>query len=118
MIVEDLNWEMVCKPNDCGGLGILNLIKFSAALRMRWLWREWNEEAKPWAGLGTPCTPQDVDLFAAATRVNIANAKNAPFREASWVDGRRYHAPYFLSLEKEKMHRVQGLGGKFSDLKK
>jgi hypothetical protein len=42
-----VNWEMVCKPKDCGGLGIFNLTKFASALRMRWLWHEWNDEAKP-----------------------------------------------------------------------
>jgi hypothetical protein len=26
-----VNWEAVCKPKDCGGLGILNLTKFASA---------------------------------------------------------------------------------------
>jgi hypothetical protein len=42
---------------------------------MRWLWNEWNHEAKPWAGLGTPCTTLDKDLFAAATKVDIGDGK-------------------------------------------
>jgi hypothetical protein len=46
-----VNWETVCKPMDCGGLGILNLTKFASALRIRWLWHEWNEEPKPWEHL-------------------------------------------------------------------
>jgi hypothetical protein len=43
---------MVCRPKDKGGLGILNLKKFVMALRLRWLWYEWKNEAKPWVGLG------------------------------------------------------------------
>jgi hypothetical protein len=31
-----VNWDMVCRPKDKGGLGILNLKKFTAALRLRW----------------------------------------------------------------------------------
>jgi hypothetical protein len=56
---------------------------------MRWLWHEWNDETKPWAGLGTPCTPQDKELFAVATRVTIGNGKKVQFWEAPWLDGRR-----------------------------
>lgn len=84
-----VNWEMVCKPKDCGGLGILNLTKFASALRMRWLWHEWKDEAKPWAGLGTPCTMLDNDLFAAATKVTIGDGKKASFWEDPWLNGRR-----------------------------
>jgi hypothetical protein len=80
---------MVCKPKVYGGLGILNLTKFASALRMRWLWHEWKDETKPWVGLGTPCTPQDKDLFAAATRVNIGNGEKALFWEAPWLNGQR-----------------------------
>jgi hypothetical protein len=54
-----VNWEMVCKPKGCGGLGILNLTNFALALHMRRLCHECNDEAKPWAALGTPCTPLD-----------------------------------------------------------
>jgi hypothetical protein len=80
---------MVCKPKDFRGLGILNLTKFASALRLCWLWHKWNDETKPWAGFGTPCTTQDSELFAAATKVIIGNGRKALFWEASWLDGRR-----------------------------
>jgi hypothetical protein len=54
-----VNWELVCKPKEYGGLGILNLSKFASALCMRWLWHEWTSEEKAWVGLGNPCTTQD-----------------------------------------------------------
>jgi hypothetical protein len=54
-----VNWELVCKPKEYGGLGILNLKKFASALRLTWLWNEWVNESKPWVGLGKPCTPHD-----------------------------------------------------------
>ena len=40
-------------------------------------------------GLGNPCSSQDRDLFAAATKVAIGNGKNALFWEAPWLDGLR-----------------------------
>jgi hypothetical protein len=38
------------------GIGILNLVKFDSSLRMIWLWHQWNDESKPWIGLGKPTT--------------------------------------------------------------
>jgi hypothetical protein len=58
------------QTKECGGLGILNLNKFALSLRIRWIWYDWIDEPKHWAILSTPCTPQDVELFAAATTVN------------------------------------------------
>jgi hypothetical protein len=84
-----VNWELVCKPTEYGGLGILNLSKFASTLLMRWLWHEWTSEEKAWVGLGNPCTTQDKELFAAATKVNIGDGNKASFWEASWLDGRR-----------------------------
>jgi hypothetical protein len=71
---------------------------------MRWLWQGWDDEAKPWAGLGTPCTTQEIDLFAAATKVHIGNGKKALFWEASWINGRRPKdiAPLIFDVSKQK----------------
>jgi hypothetical protein len=38
-------------------------------------------------GLGNLCTPDDQDLFAAATKVTIRNGEKASFGESSWLDG-------------------------------
>jgi hypothetical protein len=84
-----VSWDMVCKPKEYGGLGILNLAKFASALRMRWLWHEWSDEARPWVGLGNPCNNQDKELFAAATKISIGNGKKAIFWEDPWLDGKR-----------------------------
>jgi hypothetical protein len=96
-----VNWKMVCKPNECGGLGILNLAKFTSALRMRWLW---DDEPKPCVGLGNPCSASDKDLFAAATKFTIGNMKRALFWEASWINGSRPKdiAPLIFDLSKTK----------------
>jgi hypothetical protein len=59
--------------------GILNLAKFSLVLRMTWLWNEWDDDAKPWVGLGNTCTPSSGDLFAMATKVIIGMGRKLSF---------------------------------------
>jgi hypothetical protein len=50
------------------------------------------------------CTPQDIDLFVAATKVIIGNGKKALFWEASWINGMRPKdiAPLIFDLSKCK----------------
>ena len=84
-----VNWEKVCRPTNLGGLGILNLEKFAAALRQRWLWNEWDDAPKPWVGLGNPCSATDNDLFAASTIVTVGNGEKATFWTSSWLNGLR-----------------------------
>ena len=84
-----VNWEQVCKPKEYGGLGILNLGKFATALRLRWLWLDWDELSRAWCGQETPCTAADRDLFAAATKVTIGDGNKAIFWESSWLEGLR-----------------------------
>jgi hypothetical protein len=70
-----VNWDLVCKPKDRGGFGILNLQMFAMALHLRWLWHDWKDEGKLWIGLGNPCSEYDQDFFAAATKVTIEDGK-------------------------------------------
>lgn len=42
-----VNWTRAVRAKKNGGLGILHLDKFSRALCLRWLWREWNGDGKP-----------------------------------------------------------------------
>ena len=111
-----VNWEHVCKPKDLGGLGILNLKKFATALRLRWLWFEWDEEPKPWVGLGNPCNQNDANIFAASTKVEVGSGDKASFWHSSWLDGRRPKdwAPLIFGLSKTKVFSVhKGLENDF-----
>jgi hypothetical protein len=82
-----VNWVKVCRPTEHGGLGILHLEKFAAALRLRWLWLEWVDESKTWIGLGNPCNAKDRVVFAASTCVTVGNRDKAKFWTSPWVDG-------------------------------
>ena len=74
-----INWDKVCRPKILGGLGILNLEKFSRALRLRWLWHEWASPHKPWVGTETLNDDNDRNFFTAATRVTVGNGLKASF---------------------------------------
>jgi hypothetical protein len=51
-----VNWKTVCCPKKLGGLGVMCLDKFVAALRLRWPWLEWTDSSKIWAGSSNPCS--------------------------------------------------------------
>jgi hypothetical protein len=82
-----VNWQTVTRPKDLGGLGVLDLEKFSRALRLRWLWQEWTDGSKPWEGLQVPCNKLDRLPFQASTTVVIGNGIKAKFWHHNWLDG-------------------------------
>ena len=68
-----VNWDLVCRPFERGGLGVLNTAKFARALRLRWPWFEWKEPSKMWVGMGNPCDSLDTDFFYASTTITIGD---------------------------------------------
>jgi hypothetical protein len=82
-----VNRQKVCRPKELGGLVVLDMEKFSRALRLRWLWFEWTAPEKPWVGSETPNDASDLDLFNAATCVTIGNGAKASFWSSSWLHG-------------------------------
>jgi hypothetical protein len=83
-----VNWPTTCRPKIKGGLGILDLERFSRALRLRWLWFQWKHKERAWNELDLPCDGRGSDLFAASTVVTIGNGKTASFWTSSWIQGR------------------------------
>jgi mannosylglycoprotein endo-beta-mannosidase len=103
-----VNWQKVCRPKELGGLGVLDLERFSRALRLRWLWYEWKAPDKPWVGTETPNGAADRDLFNAATRVTIGNGAKASFWSSSWLHGAppKDLAPLVFKASKRKNRTV------------
>ena len=87
-----------------GGLGILDLDKFSRALRLRWLWYEWVTPDEPWVCLETPNDQADRDLFNVATKVTIGNGLTTSFWTSSWMNGvsPKSIAPWIFEVSKHK----------------
>jgi hypothetical protein len=70
-----------------GGLGIKDLEKFSRALRLRWLWHQWDGKERPWRHLIKVTDKKDRQLFFHSTKDQIGNGKNTPFWEARGLQG-------------------------------
>jgi hypothetical protein len=70
-----VKWDISCRPKDMGGLSIQDLKHFGWALRQRWLWYQWKDDAKPWHGLALPCDEIDKALFRASTYITIGDGK-------------------------------------------
>jgi hypothetical protein len=83
-----VNWPTACRPRIKGGLGILDLERFARALRLRWMWYQWNQKDRAWNELELPCDGRDRELFAASTVVSIGDGRTASFWSSSWVDGK------------------------------
>nr|BAC84355.1 hypothetical protein [Oryza sativa Japonica Group] len=54
-----------------GGLGILDLERFSSSLRLRWLWMRWQDQSRPWDKMELPCNDRDIQLFQACNKIQI-----------------------------------------------
>ena len=85
-------------------MGILDLNRFARALRLRWQWMEWQQPPRPWVGMETPCDAQDLELFAACTKVTIGNGATASFWSSNWIGsaplGQRYPSLFKVSRRK------------------
>jgi len=91
-----------------GDLGLLNLEKFSRALRLRWLWHEWVSPEKAWVGSDIPCDDTDRLLFAACTTITIGDGKKTKSWQSGWLHGRRPRdiAPNLFKASKRKCRTV------------
>lgn len=82
-----VNWSTVCRPKHLGGLGILDIRRFSRALRLRWKWYDWTDKARPWAGSELSCDEEDLALFSACTTISLGNGLKASFWHDRWLEG-------------------------------
>ncbi|WVZ59434.1 hypothetical protein U9M48_009577 [Paspalum notatum var. saurae] len=81
--------RLTARPKALGGLGILNLVSFARALRLRWLWQAWARQDRPGPDGDGPCTETDKLFFAAATSVHVGDGKLASFWDTAWLRGLR-----------------------------
>ena len=104
-----INWPTVSKPKELGGLRVPDLGKFGRALRLRWLWQDWVDPSKPWAGSEVPCKTTNRLLFNASTIVTVGNGMKAQFWHQSWLEGEapRNLVPQLFELVRRKNRSVQ-----------
>ncbi|WVZ95314.1 hypothetical protein U9M48_041096 [Paspalum notatum var. saurae] len=83
-----VQWTKAARPKSLGGLGILDLERFSRALRLRWLWFQWTDPHRPWVGTQPPCDKIDEALFRSSTVVSVGDGQKTNFWYDSWLSGR------------------------------
>jgi hypothetical protein len=59
-----VNWPMVCRPKECGGLGIINSKKMNIALLLKWVWKLYQSENPIWAQILRAKYPSSENIFA------------------------------------------------------
>ena len=101
-----MDWDNCKKPKNYGGLGVLNLEKFSRTLRLRWLWYSWVDPNRPWVGSSVPCSEVDKQFFRCCTSATVGDGRTAMFCDSSWVNG---HAPRDLAPNLYKLAWRKGL---------
>jgi hypothetical protein len=99
-----VNWSRSTRPTESGGLGILHLGKFARALRLRWLWKEWEGEGRAMNNPDIPCHTTDRLLVAAATSITVGDGLTASFWTSAWLQGQRPQdiAPNLFRISKNK----------------
>jgi hypothetical protein len=111
-----VNWKIVCRPKDKGGLGILDLEKIARALRLRWPWLLWKDPSKAWIGSENPCNEADMKFFYAATIITIEDGRTANYWHKPWLQGRKPKdiAPLIFAISSRKSFMVrEGLTNNF-----
>jgi hypothetical protein len=97
---------MTCLPKIKGGLGILDLKRFTRALRLRWLWFQWKQKHRAWNNLDVPCDKTDRELYYASTIVTIGDGRAALFWCSSWLNGTAPRTIAPLLYEKSRRKRI------------
>jgi hypothetical protein len=59
-----VNWPDVCRPKECGGLGIINSKKMNVALMMKWIWKLLQGENSIWAQIISAKYVEARDIFS------------------------------------------------------
>jgi len=90
-----INWPTTCLPKNMGGLGILDMDRFTRALRLRWMWFQWKKKNRAWTNLDVPCDRVDRELFYASTIVTVGDGKMTPFWTPCWINGNMAMARWF-----------------------
>ena len=75
-------WEVVCRPKELGGLGIIDLRRFGLALRLCWDWVRKVDPNKTWIDLPSSSDKATRALFRAATMTVVEDRSSTLF----WQD--------------------------------
>lgn len=72
-------WEVVCRPKELGGLGIIDLQSFGLALRLRWDWVQQVDPNRSWIDLPSSSDKATCALFRAAIMTVVGDGSSTLF---------------------------------------
>jgi hypothetical protein len=78
-----VSWDIIQRPPELGGLGILKLEYLSWALQVHWLWLLKTGAAHAWKGLQILVHSNAIALFSIAVSTVVGNGGSTLF----WTDG-------------------------------
>lgn len=102
-----VSWRRVQRPKHLGELGVLDLVAFNRALRMRWQWLKWKNNSKPWSEMTIHHTPISLTFSGLAPPFTWAMVSALASCMTVGCRGRaqkRSH-PIYTSLHDEKMRQ-------------
>jgi hypothetical protein len=80
-------WEVVCRPKELGGLGIIDLRRFGLALRLRWDWVRKVDPNRTWIDLPSSSDKATRALIRAATMTVVGDGSSTLYWQDSWIHG-------------------------------
>ena len=63
-----VNWPAMCRPKECGGLGLLNSRQMNVALMLKWIWKLYQMDNSIWAQIIRAKYTQNGDIFSSSDR--------------------------------------------------
>jgi hypothetical protein len=76
-----INWQTCLRLRKWGGLGIKDIEKFSRAIRMCWLWHQWDLKERPWKHILKITDPSTNIYSFALPQYKLAMARVLPSRK-------------------------------------
>jgi hypothetical protein len=80
-------WPRVARPQELGGLGVLDLVTLGYTLRLRWAWLEQTDTDRPWISLPSKHDKIIQAMFEASVTVQVGNGARTLFWTDRWLDG-------------------------------
>nr|XP_040251384.1 uncharacterized protein LOC120968563 [Aegilops tauschii subsp. strangulata] len=102
-------WTTVCTPKWAGGLGVPDLRWMNVAMQARWPWLKRSGGDRCWHEFKFSVPKESMQLYLAATRMQLGDGCGTLFWEGRWLDGFRVQelAPAVCDAVSPRLRRTQ-----------
>ncbi|EEE53511.1 hypothetical protein OsJ_36687 [Oryza sativa Japonica Group] len=78
-------WRVVCRPVECGGLGIRDIDRFGKALRLKWEFNRLEQEDRPWTMVRWKSDKDVRDIFNSVAQHIVGDGNRTDFWRGKWL---------------------------------